>query len=239
MPTSISLPKIIQDYITRNRNNNNAAKMKPNIIKILLAVFVLAIVGLVSCLSLSSTRQPDKGNRVTEKEGASDMIPSASETVADNQPWEKVSDKTYDSFEDVLNGLNAYEDDEVWLSIEYFYYDITQDGKPELWVRVGTCEADMKLYIFTEDNVVHKIFETSGFHSSFYAGKGYVVRQVTDSSSNTWYKMRYKNGGIQDSVCFHREIDWDSDEDMDIQDERVYKTPPEEPIELLSLISDE
>ena len=40
-----------------------------------------------------------------------------------------------DSFEDVLNGLDA--------SLEYFYYDITQDGEPELWVKAGTCETDM------------------------------------------------------------------------------------------------
>lgn len=54
--------------------------MKPNIIKILLAVFVLAIVGLVSCLSLSSTRQPDKEGHVNDKKSLSDTTPSTSET---------------------------------------------------------------------------------------------------------------------------------------------------------------
>ena len=117
--------------------------------------------------------------------------------------------------------------------MEYFYYDITQDGEPELWVKAGTCEADMKLYIFTRDKNVHKIFETSGFHSSFYAGKDYVIKRVTDTTSNTWYKIKYKNGRVQETVCFHREINMDSDEDLDIQDERVYKTPPEKLIETI------
>ena len=135
-----------------------------------------------------------------------------------------------DSFEDVLNGLDA--------SLEYFYYDITQDGEPELWVKAGTCEADMKLYIFIMDKNVHKIFETSGFHSTFYAGKDYVIRRETDTSSSTWYKLTYKNGKVRETVCFHREIDWDSDEELsdeeiEKRDEEIYQEPKEKPIETI------
>ncbi len=52
--------------------------------------------------------------------------------------------------------------------------------------------------------------------------------------SNTWYKIKYKNGRVQEAVCFHKEINLDSDEDLNTQDERVYKKPSEEPIKTLS-----
>ena len=51
--------------------------------------------------------------------------------------------------------------------------------------------------------------------------------------SNTWYKIKYKNGRVQEAVCFHKEINLDSDEDLNTQDERVYKKPSEEPIKTI------
>ena len=191
----------------------------------LLLVIILSGIFIGCSKHASKTESVDNNKDSTFVNDTPDTILSTQETIADNQPKEEAPYKTYDSYEDVLNGLDT--------SLEYFYYDITRDGKPELWVKAGTCEADMKLYIFTMDKKVHKIFETSGFHSSFYAGKDYVIRQVTDTASNTWYKIKYKNGRVQETVCFHREVNMDSDEDIDIQDERVYKTPPEKPIKTI------
>lgn len=96
---------------------------------ILLVLFVFLGGIFISCGKQASNTKPADTNNDSAFVNISDPIPSTPVILEDKLSRQKASDKTYDSFEDVLNGLSTHEGDELWPSIVYFYYDITLDGK--------------------------------------------------------------------------------------------------------------
>lgn len=83
--------------------------------------------------------------------------------------------KELDLYPSVVDSLLAVEDVN-WRHSTYSLYDLTGDGIPELFVKSGTCEADMQLYVFSNRNgVVRKIIETNGDHTDCYVSNEVLV----------------------------------------------------------------
>ena len=95
-------------------------------------------------------------------------------------------------FKCVLDTLNAAGDRLV--HSEYFIYDITGDGNPELWVKSGSCEADRKLWVYSADNGhVRKIFSTHGGHTDFFL-KGSIIGSLTCNTGYGYVSIYSYNG---------------------------------------------
>lgn len=87
-----------------------------------------------------------------------------------------------------------------YVTCEYFLFDITKDGIPELWIVSGTCEADYKLTTYTHD--LKKICQTSAMHSSFCKGSDYILKVSGQMGYSTWIKLYYDGNKIQEKTVF-------------------------------------
>lgn len=109
---------------------------------------------------------------------------------------------------------------------EYFLFDITRDGIPELWLKVGTCEADYEMLVcsWRAGTGVRRIYTTSAGHSAFFRGKDYVLRQIAHMSAEWWTTFSYRGKIIERDVY-----------EADLLNEEIdeYKEPEEEPFEML------
>ncbi len=96
----------------------------------------------------------------------------------------------------VLDTLNAAGDPLV--HVEYFLYDITGDGEPELWVKCGSCEADIDLWVYTSENGnVRKILSTYGGHTDFFINEDGVSSITCNTGSGCVSLYVYKKGKIR------------------------------------------
>lgn len=90
-----------------------------------------------------------------------------------------------------------------YMRCEYFLFDITKDGIPELWIVSGTCEADCELTTYTHD--LKKIYQTSAMHSGFYKGNDYILKVGGHMGYSTWIKLYYDGNNIQEKKVFEEE----------------------------------
>ena len=83
------------------------------------------------------------------------------------------------------------------VSTSFCFFDITQDGEPELWLLNGSCEADKMLYVYTlRDDKPFLIYEGSGGHSDFFEYRGNVVGDMSNCGAGTVSEYKYdKNRG--------------------------------------------
>ena len=103
-----------------------------------------------------------------------------------------VSQENLLPFKSVIDTLNSTGD--VLVHSEYFLYDITGDGSPELWVRSGRCEADMDLWVYSADNGnVRKIFSDYGGHTDFFLN-GNTIGSVTCNTGSGYVSIYSYNG---------------------------------------------
>lgn len=102
---------------------------------------------------------------------------------------------------------------------EYFLYDITGDGVPELWVKHGTCEADYMLNVFTYAHGIKQIYEESASHSYYCAGKDYILQVWGHQGSAVWAKLTYNGHHIVSHDVFKEDLD---------ESGREYYTEPRE-----------
>lgn len=99
-------------------------------------------------------------------------------------------------FRCVLDTLNASGDPLV--HAEYFLYDITGDGEPELWIKCGTCEVDIDLWGYTSENgKVRKILSDYGGHTDFFINENTVGSITCNTGSGYVSSYEYKNGEIK------------------------------------------
>lgn len=81
---------------------------------------------------------------------------------------------------------------------EYFLCDITGDGEPELWIKCGTCEADIDLWVYTSENgKVRKILSDYGGHTDFFINEDAVGSITCNTGSGYVSSYKYKNGEIK------------------------------------------
>ena len=105
----------------------------------------------------------------------------------------------------------------------YFLFDIDRDDIPELWIKVGNCEADYMLLVYTYRDGIRKLYEDGAGHTSFYKGKDYILQVYAHMGVSYWSKLSYKNGKIAARIIFEENI---------IDTDRDYKQPQEKEISL-------
>jgi len=99
-------------------------------------------------------------------------------------------------FRCVVDTLNT--SDDTLVHSEYFLYDITGDGDPELWVKCGTCEADIDLWVYASENGnVRKILSDYGGHTDFFINEGAVGSITCNTGSGYVSLYKYKNSKIE------------------------------------------
>lgn len=143
--------------------------------------------------------------------------------IDENLTWEfKKHMKDYISDENVFImalGDNAVGEDKT---CEYFLYDITEDGIPELWIVAGTCEADRELIVYTHE--FKEIFRKSADHSTFYRGNDYVLQQCAHMGYAAWMKIYRDGDKIREKKIFEEDTN---------KTETDYTEPTEEIITLI------
>lgn len=90
--------------------------------------------------------------------------------------------------------------------IDYFLYDITKDGIPELWLIHGTCEADRALSVYTpKEDGLKKIYEEGAGHSEFHKGKNYVLQVMAHQGYACWFKLTYNGSKLSQKMTFEED----------------------------------
>ena len=117
---------------------------------------------------------------------------------------------------------------------EYFLYDITKDGKPELFIIEGSCCADTELLIYTYKNGKMKLIykDNEAAYYNYYKRKNYILITGQHQGTAYWYKLTYNNRKIKKKKIFE-ENTWILDENGDGYD-RDYTQPPGTLIERFS-----
>ena len=103
----------------------------------------------------------------------------------------------------------------------YFLFDIDRDDIPELWIKVGNCEADYMLLVYTYRDGIRKLYEDGAGHLNMYKGKDYILQVYAHMGSAYWNKLSYKNGKITSKIIFEEDI---------INTDRDYTEPKEKEV---------
>lgn len=84
---------------------------------------------------------------------------------------------------------------------EYFLYDITGDGTPDLWIKSGSCEADCRLMAYTlESGNPRKIYEGDGGHSDYFIYNGQLVSVMCNTGAGVVITYGYDGKQVTDSM---------------------------------------
>lgn len=126
---------------------------------------------------------------------------------------------------DLRAAFDSVQEECGW-EIEYFLFDITRDGKPDLFVRAGTCEANYLLFAYAlEEGGVRRI-STSPIdvgHSGLFTGKDYVLIWYAHQGTAIWTKVYYDGKALKAKEVFRERTESD------------YKQPEEREVELRPL----
>ena len=102
-----------------------------------------------------------------------------------------------------------------------FFYDITGDGVPELWMVTDDCEALRMVLVYSLSNWGVVLYQGAAGHSLFYAGKDYVIRQSAHMGNAYWHRLQWRGGRMVTEMVFEEFTGGD------------YLPPAEDPIEEL------
>lgn len=83
-----------------------------------------------------------------------------------------------------------------------FFFDITGDGVPEVWMVTDDCEADRMVLVYSLSDWGRELYRDTAGHSLFYAGNGYVVRQEAHMGYAHWYRLRWYGNEIVSEKAF-------------------------------------
>ena len=100
-----------------------------------------------------------------------------------------------------------------------FFYDITGDGVPELWMVTDDCEALRVVLVYSLSDWDEALYQGAANHSLFYAGKNYVIRQSAHMGNAYWYRLRWRKGRMESEMVFEEFTGGD------------YLLPDEDPVE--------
>ena len=70
-----------------------------------------------------------------------------------------------------------------------FFYDITGNGVPEIWMVTDDCEAARMLLVYSLSDWNRELYRGAAGHSLFYAGKDYVIRQNAHMGNAYWHRL--------------------------------------------------
>lgn len=100
-----------------------------------------------------------------------------------------------------------------------FFYDITGNGIPELWMVTDDCEAERMVLVYSLSDWGRNLYRGAAGHSLFYAGKDYVIRQSAHMGNAYWYRLQWRGGRMESEKVFEEFTGGD------------YLQPDEEPVE--------
>ena len=86
---------------------------------------------------------------------------------------------------------------------DYFLFDITKDGIPELWIESASKEEGYELTIYTHD--LKKILQRGTLPSAFYKGEDYILQVRARMGYAAWIKLYYDGNKIQEKTIFSEE----------------------------------
>ena len=90
-------------------------------------------------------------------------------------------------------------------SCSYSVFDIDKDGTPELFLKVGTCEADYQLKLYRYANDTADCFATLGAGHAVFCGLGAQKAFLIDSGHQGYEvvtKYSYDNGKLNEEILF-------------------------------------
>ena len=87
---------------------------------------------------------------------------------------------------------------------EYFLYDITGDGVPELWTSSTFGYGGSYVYTY-HNNGLKLIYTGAGGHSGYYMGNRYVIEQFAHMGYEVITKLTWHRGKIVETVLFESE----------------------------------
>ncbi len=154
--------------------------------KIIIPLYLFLVLCCIGCSRVGNEKQVNSDSDTT-------LIPR--EEVDSTEKTIELPD-SLKAFRCVVDTLNASANPLVHAN--YFLYDITGDGEPELWVRCGSCEADIALWVYTSENGnVRQILSDYGGHTDFFVFEGGVGSITCSSGCGYVSAYTYKNGKIK------------------------------------------
>ena len=102
-----------------------------------------------------------------------------------------------------------------------FFYDITGDGVPELWMVTDDCEALRMVLVYSLSDWGRERYRGAAGHSLFFAGKDYVIRQSAHMGNAYWHRLQWRGGRMVSEIVFEEFTGGD------------YLQPAEDPVEEL------
>ena len=133
----------------------------------------------------------------------SDNNPDNHNTLSHIGDWKAEYDKVLD------NIIIEFPDYQYWR--HYTLYDIDENGTPEMFVKVGTCEADYEFRVFTmsEDTYDVKLIETLPAGHTSVCGiqtKGAFLLHGAHQGYEWIYKVTMVNNNLVQEVIFDAEV---------------------------------
>lgn len=167
--------------------------MKP--ISILSMIAVTGVLGCGPQAANNDICDATEGQTVTVETESESIHPEV--RIAANCISGKVKTESVDT---IPEGYKPVTDSLVELSnvngihLEYFLYDITGDGMPELWIKTGICEADYRLAVYAVANgKSRQILDSDGGHIEFFL-KGNTIGSATCNSGSGYVTIYNYNG---------------------------------------------
>lgn len=102
-----------------------------------------------------------------------------------------------------------------------FFYDITGDDVPEVWMLTDDCEAQRMVLVHSLSDWGMELYRGPAGHSQFYAGNGYVLRMEAHMGQASWYRLNWDGKTVVSNKVFEEKTGGD------------YTEPSEKPIDEL------
>ena len=102
-----------------------------------------------------------------------------------------------------------------------FFFDITGDSIPEIWLRTDDCEAEKRLLVYSLSEWGKELLNAYAGHTSYYAGTNYVLMVQAHMGEAVWYQLKWNGKKIVTRQIYKESIAGSSDD---------YRTPSEKQI---------
>lgn len=160
---------------------------------------ILIVIGFGGCKSTDAGNNSMSVSDETERQTITvktevDDIGSVNNTANINYSEEYQPVDTIPAvYKSVIDSLVKMKNEKGTLSY-YFFYDITGNGMPEIWIKTGTCEANYSLNVYTVTNGrPRQILDSYGGHIDFFL-KGDTIGSIVCNTGSGYVSIYHYNG---------------------------------------------
>ena len=191
---------------------NGSKNSKRGIVAVVCGIVAIAIIG-ASYYLWKNHRTDGTESTIAMNDSISniEMLDSAQveeaitdEVIEDSVAFatvENVNESICEEYERLLDENRASEGD-----CEYFLYDIDNDDMPELWMKVGSYEANYRLLVYTYNSGIKQLYEDGAGHSYFCMGTNYILQIWGHMGEAFWSKLTYDGTKIVAKTVFEEDI---------------------------------